>query len=108
MQAFCGLNITKTTLKWLVHEQSGAGICRGAALTISNFRIFGLARPSQPHLLRTYESREPSALYWDTHFRLHKVLKRDVPDAETLDAIVLHSGVWDLSRPTTRWAAIWR
>ena len=102
MQAFCELNTTRTNLKWLVDENSGAGICRGAALTVSNFRIFGLARPSQNHLLRRYESREPSSLYWDTHYRLHRLLKRDLPDSESLDAIVLHSGVWDLSRPTTK------
>ena len=101
MQGFCRLDKNRTKIKWLVHKQSGTGICRGAALTVANYRIFGLARPSQQYLLPKYEKRQPISQTWDTYYRLSTMLKRDMPDATSFDAIVLHSGVWDLSRPTT-------
>jgi hypothetical protein len=102
MQKFCELDRRQLKLKWLVSNFSGAGTCTGGALVASNYRIFGLAAPSQLRLLPRYEKRQPSALHWDTRYRLEHLLLRDLPEAALpLDAIVLHSGVWDLSRPLT-------
>ena len=101
MTAFCELGEKRTAVRWLVHEGSGAGICRGAALTLVNYRIFGLANYSQPYLLPRYETRRPKPRVWDTRYRLQRLLPRDVPNASSFDAIILHSSAWDLSRPLT-------
>ena len=93
----------KKKIQWFVHKESGMGVCKNAALQLSNYRIFGLGRPSQQRLLPKYENRQPMPLTWDTHYRLETLLFQDLgaAAAASLDAIVLHSGVWDLSRPKT-------